>query len=42
MGYETGMNLDALIEVAGWLSEQLGKELPGRVHKAGAFAPVSG
>lgn len=42
MGHETGIDLDALIEVAGWLSEQLGKELPGRVHKAGAFAPVSG
>jgi (R)-citramalyl-CoA lyase len=37
MGYETGIDLDALIEVAAWLSEQLEKELPGQVHKAGKF-----
>jgi isopropylmalate/homocitrate/citramalate synthase len=41
MGYDTGINLDALIEVAGWLSEKLGKELPGRVYKAGNFPPVA-
>jgi isopropylmalate/homocitrate/citramalate synthase len=37
IGYETGIDLDALIEVAGWLARQLGKELPGRVYKAGNF-----
>ena len=37
MGYETGIDLDALIDVASWLTEQLGKELPGQVHKAGNF-----
>jgi isopropylmalate/homocitrate/citramalate synthase len=37
MGYETGIDLDALIEVAIWLSEQLDKELPGQLHKAGNF-----
>jgi (R)-citramalyl-CoA lyase len=37
MGYDTGIDLDALIDVAAWLSEQLGKELPGQVHKAGNF-----
>lgn len=42
MGYETGIDIDALIEVAGWLSRQLGKELPGQVHKAGNFEPVAG
>ena len=42
MGYETGIDLDALIECAGWLSGQLGKELPGQVHKAGNFEPVAG
>jgi hydroxymethylglutaryl-CoA lyase/(R)-citramalyl-CoA lyase len=42
MGYETGIDLEALIECATWLSEQLGKELPGQVHKAGNFAPVAG
>ena len=42
MGHETGINLDAMIEAAGWLSERLGKELPGQVHKAGNFEPVAG
>ncbi len=42
MSHETGINLDALIELAGWLSGQLGKELPGQVHKAGNFEPVAG
>ncbi|HET7272369.1 MAG TPA: hydroxymethylglutaryl-CoA lyase [Rubrobacter sp.] len=37
MGYETGIDLDALIEVAEWLAHQLGKELPGQVYKAGNF-----
>ena len=42
MGQETGIDLDALIEHAVWLGEQLGKELPGQLHKAGTFAPVAG
>lgn len=42
MGYETGIQLGALMETAEWLSERLGKELPGKVYKAGAFEPVSG
>jgi len=37
MGYKTGIDLDALIEVAAWLAEQLDKELPGQVYKAGNF-----
>jgi hydroxymethylglutaryl-CoA lyase/(R)-citramalyl-CoA lyase len=37
MGYDTGIDLDALIEVAIWLAQQLNKELPGQVHKAGNF-----
>jgi hypothetical protein len=41
-GVETGIDLDALIECAQWLSEQLGKELPGQVYKAGTFEPVAG
>jgi len=41
-GVETGIDLDALIDVARWLGERLGRELEGLVHKAGAFAPVSG
>jgi (R)-citramalyl-CoA lyase len=42
MGYETGIDLEALIEVAEWMSRQLGKELPGQVYKAGSFEPVAG
>jgi len=37
MGHETGVDLDALMEVAGWMAEQLGKDLPGQVYKAGNF-----
>ncbi len=29
MGYEAEIDLEALIECARWLSERLGKELPG-------------
>lgn len=41
MGYDTGIDLEALIEVAAWLSEKLEKGLPGRVYKAGDFRAVS-
>jgi len=34
-GVDTGIDLDALIDVAQWLSEQLGKELTGGVYRAG-------
>jgi len=34
-GVDTGIDLDALIDVAQWLSEQLGKELAGGVYRAG-------
>ncbi len=37
MGYETGIDLNTLIDVAAWLARQLDKELPGRLHKAGNF-----
>ena len=37
MGYVTGIDLDALIEVASWLERQLGKELAGQLYKAGNF-----
>jgi len=42
MGHETGIDLEALIEVAEWLAQQLGKELPGQVYKAGTFEPITG
>jgi hydroxymethylglutaryl-CoA lyase/(R)-citramalyl-CoA lyase len=41
-GVETGVDLDALIAVSEWLEGVLGRDLPGQVYRAGAFAPVSG
>ncbi|HYM63358.1 MAG TPA: hydroxymethylglutaryl-CoA lyase, partial [Gaiellaceae bacterium] len=41
-GVETGIDLEGLISVAGWLEETLGRELPGQVYRAGTFAPVAG
>ena len=40
-GVETGVDLDALIHVAEWLEGVLGRQLPGQVYRAGAFAPVA-
>jgi hydroxymethylglutaryl-CoA lyase len=39
-GYRTGLNLDRVIEAAGWLSQNMGRELPGMVSKAGNFPGV--
>ena len=36
-GVETGIHLDALIKVAEWLSQTMGRELPGLVQRAGNF-----
>ncbi len=36
-GVATGVDLDALIGVAGWLEQRLGHGLPGLVHRAGAW-----
>lgn len=41
-GIETGIDLDALVGVARWLEEILGRELEGMVYRAGVFTPVSG
>lgn len=41
-GVETGIDLEALIGVAAWLEEILGRELEGMVYRAGSFAPVTG
>ena len=41
-GIETGIDLDALIDVAKWLEGQLGRELEGQVYKAGPFPSVAG
>jgi isopropylmalate/homocitrate/citramalate synthase len=37
MGIETGINLEALIEVSNWLETVMGRKLPGMVYKAGGF-----
>jgi hydroxymethylglutaryl-CoA lyase/(R)-citramalyl-CoA lyase len=34
-GIETGVDLDALVHVAQWLEELLGRELPGQVYRSG-------
>jgi isopropylmalate/homocitrate/citramalate synthase len=36
-GVETGVDLEALIGVAEWVAGLLGRELPGRVYRAGGF-----
>jgi isopropylmalate/homocitrate/citramalate synthase len=41
-GIETGIDLDGLIEVAGWLEGVLERQLEGMVYRAGTFAPVAG
>jgi isopropylmalate/homocitrate/citramalate synthase len=35
-GIDTGVDLDRLIGVAEWLAGVLGRDLPGRVYRAGA------
>jgi hydroxymethylglutaryl-CoA lyase/(R)-citramalyl-CoA lyase len=41
LGVDTGVDLDALIACSRWLGEQLGKELPGMVARAGDYRAVS-
>jgi hydroxymethylglutaryl-CoA lyase len=36
-GYRTGLNLDRVIEAAEWLTENMGRDLPGMVSRAGNF-----
>lgn len=36
-GFETGVDLTALLEASAWLEEQLGRPVPGLVSKAGPF-----
>jgi hydroxymethylglutaryl-CoA lyase len=36
-GYRTGVSLDAVIETAKWLQQQLGRTVPGMLVKAGTF-----
>ena len=39
MGVDTGIDLEALIACSQWLGEQLGKELPSMVARAGDWPP---
>ncbi|MEG3125468.1 hydroxymethylglutaryl-CoA lyase [Sphingomonas sp. GB1N7] len=39
-GVTTGLDLDALIDAAGWFTQIMGRPLPGMVSKAGRFPPV--
>ena len=41
MGYDTGLDLDALIDAGAWLETQLGHSVPSLVAKAGAFPPTA-
>src|SRR5919201_398288 len=41
MGYETDVDLGALISFSRWLSEHRGKERPGMVARGGGFAAVA-
>jgi hydroxymethylglutaryl-CoA lyase/(R)-citramalyl-CoA lyase len=36
-GVETGVELDALVEVSRWLEGVLGRQLEGQVYRAGPF-----
>jgi len=36
-GVATGVSLAGLIETTKWLQQQLGREAPGMLHKAGCF-----
>jgi isopropylmalate/homocitrate/citramalate synthase len=39
-GIETGVDLDALITVSGWLEGVLGRRLEGQLYRAGGFPPL--
>ena len=38
-GVETGVDLDALVDVSRWLEGVLGRQLEGQVYRAGPFPP---
>ncbi len=38
-GVDTGIDLDALVEVSRWLEELLGRQLEGQLYRAGPFPP---
>jgi isopropylmalate/homocitrate/citramalate synthase len=38
-GFETGVDLEALVAIAAWLEELLGRHLEGQVYRAGGWPP---
>ena len=36
-GFDTGIDLDGLIEISGWLESILGRQLEGQLYRAGSF-----
>ena len=40
-GIETGVELDALVQVSEWLESVLGRRLEGQVYRAGPFPPAT-
>jgi hydroxymethylglutaryl-CoA lyase len=40
-GYQTGLDLDSLIDSARWLSAVMGRDVPGMLSRAGAFPTKS-
>jgi isopropylmalate/homocitrate/citramalate synthase len=38
-GIDTGIDLDALVRIAEWLEDLLGRRLEGQLYRAGAFPP---
>ena len=41
MGYDTGLDLDALLEVTEWLAQQLGHPVPALLGRARPFPQVA-
>jgi hydroxymethylglutaryl-CoA lyase len=41
-GWETGLDLDALVATAGWIGERLGRPRPSALSRAGRFPELSG
>ncbi len=41
-GVTTGLRLDGLVNTASWLSQKMGRQLPGLVSRAGGFPPKAG
>ena len=41
LGVETGIDIEALIETAGWIETQLGRPVPAMVSRAGNFPPAA-